>query len=170
MTNIGDGLPRFVERGPQPYVSRRARVTTATIGEIADRLPEVLAWLDGRGITPSGPPFLRYSVISMPDLLVVEAGFPVDALQALDEDDQVRSGTLPAGRYLTARHHGPPIGLEQATDDLLAWAAKRNLRFDVQDLDDGEHWACRLEEYLTVPADDPTMENWVTDLTFKLAN
>ena len=45
-----------------------------------------------------------------------------------------------------------------------------NLRFDVQHLDDGEHWACRLEEYLTDPADDPTMQNWDTDLTIKLAD
>ncbi len=171
MTTIDHaGVPRFVERGPQPYVAHRARVTSTSIPEIADRIPEVLAWLDGRAITPSGPPFLRYSVISMPDLLVVEAGFPVDALQALDADDEVLSGKLPAGRYLTVRHHGPPMGLAEATADLLAWAAQRNLRFDVQNLDDGEHWACRLEEYLTAPADDPTMANWDTDLTFKLAD
>ena len=142
----------------------------STIPEIADRIPDVLAWLDRRAITPCGPPFLRYSVISMPDVLVVEAGFPVDALQALDADDAMLSGTLPAGRYAKVRHHGPPMGLAQATADLLAWGAHRNLRFDVQHLDDGEHWACRLEEYLTDPADDPTMQNWDTDLTIKLAD
>src|SRR6185312_11373625 len=83
------GIPRLAERAPQPFVARRARVTTATLPEIADRIPGVLAWLDRRTITPSGPPFLRYSVMSLPDLMVVEAGFPVDELQALDADDEV---------------------------------------------------------------------------------
>jgi len=162
------GIPRLAERAPQPFVARRARVTTATLPEIADRIPGVLAWLDRRTITPSGPPFLRYSVMSLPDLMVVEAGFPVDELQALDADDEVLSGTLPAGRYVTARHHGAPSGLAQATADLLTWVHQRGLRFDVQNLADGEHWACRLEEYLSPPSVD--MQDWETDLTFKLAD
>jgi effector-binding domain-containing protein len=75
---------------------------------------------------------------------------------------------LPAGRYLTVRHVGPPAGLEQATSDLLSWAARKGLAFDVSFSDDGEHWACRLEEYLSVPTEDP--EHWKTDLTFLLAD
>ncbi len=36
--------------------------------------------------------------------------------------------------------------------------------------DDGEHRACRLEEYLTDPAQQPDMSKWQSRLAFRLSN
>jgi hypothetical protein len=45
---------------------------------------------------------------------------------------------------------------------LLQWAAERDLEWDA----DGNRWGCRLEEYLSDPAED--MEQWQTRLAFRL--
>jgi hypothetical protein len=37
-------------------------------------------------------------------------------------------------------------------------------------VDGAERWAARLEEYLSDPADQPDMNQWVTNLAFKLAD
>jgi hypothetical protein len=57
-----------------------------------------------------------------------------------------------------------------ATRDLLHWADERGLLFDHSEQDDGDHWECRLELYLTDPADQPDLNLWVTELAFKLAD
>src|SRR5580698_6449761 len=88
--------PEIVTRAEQPYVAIRARVTMAELGGVADRLPEVFGWLGARGLAPAGPPFFKYNVIDMARELEVEAGVPVAA--AVAGDDQVVSGVLPAGR------------------------------------------------------------------------
>lgn len=66
--------PSTTERSEQPYVAVRATVTMATIGAIADRIPDVLTWLAAHGATAAGAPFLKYNVIDMEQELEVEAG------------------------------------------------------------------------------------------------
>jgi hypothetical protein len=77
----------------------------ASVGEAMDMVLAALsypaatfAWPGGHGVAPAGPPFFKYSVDMMREL-EVEAGVPVAA--AVDGDDQVVSGVLPAGRYAT---------------------------------------------------------------------
>src|SRR5262245_41741099 len=72
-------VPIIVERAEQPYVGIRGLVTMPTIGAIADRIPEVFAWLGARGIEPAGAPFLKYNLIDMARELEIEAGVPVAA-------------------------------------------------------------------------------------------
>jgi hypothetical protein len=74
--------------------------------------------------------------------LEIEAGVPVAAVA--DGDDVVKFGVLPAG---------------------VAWAKKRGLEWD----SDGDRWVCRMEVYNTDPHVEPDMNNWETDLAFKLA-
>jgi len=100
--------------------------------------------------------------------LEIEAGVPVAA--AVAGDDGVVTGVLPAGRYATLTHVGHPSELVAATGALLDWAAGQGLTFDVTPGDDGEQWACRLENYLTDPSQEPDMSKWVTELAFKLAD
>jgi hypothetical protein len=52
---------------------------------------------------------------------------------------------------------------------LLDWAAEQGLTWDVTHGADGDLWACRLENYLTDPSQEPDMSKWVTQLAFKLA-
>ena len=81
----------------------------------------------------------------------------------------VTVGTLPAGRYAVARHHGHPDELIGATTALLAWADEQGLTWDAHDEPDGTAWGCRMEVFLTNPMEQPDMSQWDTDLVFKLA-
>jgi effector-binding domain-containing protein len=133
---------------------------------LADRLGEVFGWLAERGSTPAGAPFFRYNVIDMERQLEVEAGVPVP--KAVEGDDRVRAGVLPAGRYATAIHVGHYDGLVAAVDNLLQWGEAQGLEWDKSRAEDGEHWGCRLEIYLTNPAEEPDVTRWQTQLAFLL--
>jgi effector-binding domain-containing protein len=159
--------PDIETRAEQPYVAVRAKVTMDGIAAFARRFGEVFGWLDSHGLAPAGPPFFKYNVIDMARELEMEAGVPIAA--AATGDDQVVAGVLPAGRYATLTHVGHPSELMAATKALLDWAAEQGLTWDVTPSEDGDRWACRLENYLTDPEQEPDMSKWVTQLAFKLA-
>jgi effector-binding domain-containing protein len=159
--------PEIETRAEQPYVAVRAKVTMGEIAAFARRFGEVFGWLDSHGLAPAGPPFFKYNVIDMARELEMEAGVPVAT--ATDGDDQMVAGVLPAGRYATLTHVGHPSELMAATKALLDWAAEQGLTWDVTPSEDGDRWACRLENYLTDPEQEPDMSKWVTQLAFKLA-
>jgi effector-binding domain-containing protein len=160
--------PGIALRAEQPYVAIGGVVTMQTIGTIADRIPEVFGWLAARGVRPAGAPFLRYHRIDMARELRIEAGVPVAA--PIATDDEVVAGTLPAGRYATLVHVGPFEGLVDATAALLGWAAGEGLRWDMRESDGTEHWGCRLESYRTNPAEEPDPGRWETELAFRLVD
>jgi effector-binding domain-containing protein len=159
--------PQIVDQAERPYVAVRGLVTMDTISEVADRIPDLFAWLGARGIDPAGAPFLRYNIIDMERELEIEAGLPVAA--AVTGDGDVFAATLPAGRYATVTHVGAFDGLVTATAGLLAWAKQRGLAWDMADTDAGQRWGCRLEVYRTKPAEQPDPTTWETDLVFRLA-
>lgn len=168
MSGLLSHEPVITARTAQPYVAIRRSVTMQTMDQIADRIPDVLAWVGERGIVPAGPPFLRYLVIDMARGLDVEAGVPVDV--PVEGDGSVIAGVLPGGRYVTLAQVGHPDALEQVTGDLLAWAARQGLVWDSEPTPEGERWGCRVEHYLTDPRDEPDMGRWTTELTFRLAD
>jgi len=163
-----DVAPEITQRAAQPYTGISAWVTMAAVGSVADRIPEIFGWLGARGIAPVGPPFFRYHVIDMERQLLVEAGVPVAS--AVEDDGDIRSGILPAGRFAVMTHTGAPQTLIAATSALLDWAGARELVWDVSQTDAGEKWGCRLESYLTDPAQQPDMSKWQTELAFRLAD
>lgn len=160
--------PRVIERADQPYVGIRATVTMTTIPAIADRIPELFGWLAERGIAPAGAPFLKFNVIDMAADMELEAGIPTAS--AVAGEGEVFAGALPGGRFATATHVGHPAELVDATAALLAWADAQGLTWDKSAADAGERWGCRLEIYHTDPADEPDMNRWETELSFRLAD
>ena len=162
------GQPKVVERASQRYAAIKAFVTMETLGAVLPGLhPEVRMWLDRAGAQRAGDPFFKYNVIDMARELEMEAGVPIATVT--DGDDQIVAGVLPAGRYATLTHVGHPSELMAATKALLDWAAEQGLTWDVTPSEDGDRWACRLENYLTDPEQEPDMSKWVTQLAFKLA-
>jgi effector-binding domain-containing protein len=161
--------PTIVQREAQPYVAIKALVT---MQELATAIPplngEVFGWLAAHGGTPAGPPFWKYNVIDMERQLEVEAGVGVQ--QPVPGDDRVLSATLPAGRYATLVHTGPPNELVDATAALLDWARRRDLTWDRSDATGGQRWGARLEFYLTDPDEEPDLSQWETELAFRLAD
>jgi DNA gyrase inhibitor GyrI len=163
--------PGIVPRAEQRYVGINRFVTMQTLAEVADTIPVILGWLAARGVEPAGAPFFRYHAIDMERELEVEAGVPVPPGSAIPaSDDEVTGGVLPAGRYVTVTHVGPPDELVHATADLLNWADKQGLRFDREPGERGERWGARLEFYETDPAVEPDMTKWHTTLAFRLAD
>jgi len=161
-------LPVVVERVEQPYVGITSTVTMQEMGEVLGPLaPRVYAWLADRGISPSGPCFWRYTVIDMANELQVEVGVPV--AEPVAGDATVQAGMVPGGRYVAVAHVGHPDTLEQATGDLLEWAAARGLVWDVTEVGGVDRWGARLEEYLNDPDDGVDMDAWTTNLLFRLA-
>jgi len=51
---------------------------------------------------------------------------------------------------------------------MLQWADSRGLKWDKSEAEDGEHWGCRLEIYLTNPSEQPDPSKWQTNLAFRL--
>ena len=163
-----DVAPEVMQRAAQPYAGISTWVTWAAVGSVADRIPEIFGRLGARGITPAGPPFFRYLVIDMERQLLVEAGVPVAS--AVEDDGEIRGGTLPAGRFAVVTHTGAPETLVAANAALLDWAEARGLAWDMSHTDAGEKWGWRLENYLTDPAEQPDTSKWQTELAFRLAD
>jgi effector-binding domain-containing protein len=165
--------PTVVERKEQPYVSIRSSVPMRQLGELLPPLTsEVFAWLTTHGIAPAGPVLWKYNVIDMAGEIEVEVAVPVEKVpsgELRDKDDRIIVGVLPGGRYAFATHVGHPDSLEQATAELLDWADKEGLTFDVVQDNGVERWVARLEEYLNGPDDQPDMSKWETNLIFRLA-
>ncbi len=160
--------PTIVQRADQPYVAIKAFVTMAELGtEVPPLNGEVFGWLAKRGAVASGAPFWKYNVIDMERQLEVEAGAPVAVV--VPGDDRVLAGVIPGGRYATVRYTGHPSGLADATAELLDWAAKQGHTWDLRETGEGDRWGARLEIYETDPAVEPDMDNWVTELAFRLA-
>lgn len=156
-----------MDRSAQPYVAVRRVVTMSTIGEIADRIPELLDWVPAHGGRQAGAAFLKYNVIDMARALEVEAGVPVAA--PIGGAGLVFAGTLPAGRFVVFSHHGHPDELVEVTGGVLDWAQRHGLCWDVRDTPAGQRWGCRLEVYHSDPVEQPDLHQWDTDLVFRLA-
>jgi effector-binding domain-containing protein len=155
--------PTVETRMAQPYAAIPVKVRMEELGSVVPPLTgQVFDWLGARGISPAGPPFWRYVVIDMDAELELETGVAIAS--SSDGATQVRTGVLPAGRYATVTHTGHPDTLVSATRDLLDWAAEQGLEWDA----DGNTWGCRLEEYLSDPAEVPDMSQWQTRLAFRL--
>ena len=155
-------MPEIVELEERPYVALRGKVPMDGISAFADRMREVVDWLAAKEIAPNDAPFFKYDVVDMESELTLEIGFPVDDLHS--GEGEIVTGVLPAGRYATVTHHGHPASLVDATRDLLAWADEQGLVWDAE----GDRWAARLEIYHSNPREVPDMNDWVTDLQFKL--
>ena len=155
-------------RPPQPYAAAAAALPMA---ELASTLPalhgQVLTRLGELGVPFAGAPFWKYDIVNMAATMRVEVGVAVGADPPAGSD--LVTGVLPGGDYAVATFVGHPAGLEAATGELLAWAHEQSLRWAVHDEADGQHWECRLEEYLTDPALEPDPTTWETRLAVKLA-
>ena len=132
--------PEIVTRAEQPYVAIRAQVTMAELAAFVPPLTRRCSpgWT-ATALAPPDAPFCKYNVIDMARELEIEAGVPVAA--AVDGDDRVVAGVLPAGRYATLTHVGHPSELMAATKALLDWAAEQGLTWDVTPSEDGDRWA-----------------------------
>jgi effector-binding domain-containing protein len=160
-----DHEPRILERGAQHYAAIPVTVTMEVLaGAIDEGFPAVFGWLAERGITPSGPPLIRYLVINMTGELKIELGVPVGA--PVTASGRIQPGVLPEGRYAVLRHTGPYDGLIASNAALEEWAREHKVEFDSWSTSDGTAWRGRAEHYLTDPSKEPDPAKLETDVAY----
>ena len=162
--------PQIELREAQPYLGIRA-VVTHGIRDFADSaFPELFGWLFEHGVAPGGPPFLRFhEVDGAGEPLDAEAGVPVESAPTAT-DGRVRTGALPAGRYLTSLHVGPYRSdampdLGDARAELVAWARENGTVYG-SGTERGLEFPCALERFIVGPADDADFTNWRTEFAY----
>jgi hypothetical protein len=154
--------PKIVDRPATPYAAVRRKIPMADITKVADTMSgEFFAWLGKRRIAPVDAPFFKYNSVGDDGQIDLEWGAPVPP--GLVGDKLVHTGTLPAGRYVTAMYTGPFRGL-------LNWIAVSDLELDERRFDGGDSFGCRLEIYLTDPRAEPDSRKWRTEIAMRLAD
>ncbi|GAA4893542.1 effector-binding domain-containing protein [Stackebrandtia albiflava] len=151
------------------YVGIPAWVRLAEWGVVNALVPRVFGWLDERGVSPAGPLLYRY--LSVPEgdgEYEVHVGVSVTADVA--PDGEVVVAEIPAGRYVVATHHGHPDGLFGVEAELRETAAGEGRRWDVRVRDGREYWGGRFEFFHTDPAVTPDLDEWRTEVAYRLAD
>ena len=162
MTIVGE--PKIDYRAEKPYMGIRTRVPMKGMFKVVDNLrKELSVWLKQQHLDPAGPPFLRYHIIDMAGDMDIEVGFPVAA--ALPDDERVKAGLLPAGRYASLVYIGHGLTGNKA---LLGWANANGLAWDRWDDPNGDAFRSRCETYLTDPTIEPRKMKWEIEVAIKL--
>jgi effector-binding domain-containing protein len=141
---IVDG-PRILSKPASHYLGIRDINPFRGRSAIRDKLMnELHTWLDRRSVPDIGPVFCRPHGPTD-----VEVG--VLTQEPLEDDDRVRAGVLPAGRYasLTYVNHA-----RRAYRTLLDWVRDNDITLDGWMEPAGDHFACRYEAYSPIP--DPS--------------
>jgi effector-binding domain-containing protein len=162
--------PQIEDRSEQPYVGIRRDVTDGIAAVVDQAFPQLFAWLGEHGVTPSGPPFIRYLEVDHGgEPLEIEVAAPV-AADAPKGDDTVRPGTLPAGRYATLLHTGPyrsadvpDLGDSQAA--LRSWTEEQGIATS-RPSERGSSLPCCVEHYRIGPPAEKDWTKWETELAY----
>ena len=157
MNAMGNQL-RIEMRPGRPYVGTRAVIAMRDFDrEIPAMTATVSQWLDAHHARPSGPPFLRYHAIDMPERMDVELGMPTDHVH--DAAGQVASGLLPAGRYAVLVYTGVQNGVP-ANSRLIDWISAQGEHVAQK----GQVFQARYETFLTDPEAEPDQHRWLIEV------
>jgi len=134
---------------------------------IGQALGVVEGWLEERGISPVGPPLVRYRVIDMAHELDVEVGVPV--AQSIEVADGLVADSLPLGTYGVATYRGAAEGVT-GNAALIEWARESGVAWaSTPTADGGEAFVCRVETLLGDPDVNPDPATWETEVAILVA-
>jgi GyrI-like small molecule binding domain len=162
--------PQIQQRDALPYLAIRSEVTNGIPAVVDRTFPRLFAWLGRHGVEPAGPPFIRYlEVDHNGEPLEIEVAAPV-ATGAPEGDGQVRAGTLPAGRYVTALHTGPyrhddVPDLGDAQVALRTWTEQQGIATG-RPSERGSSLAACVEHYRIGPPMEQDWTKWETELAY----
>jgi hypothetical protein len=122
-------------------------------------------WLKQKGVTPTGPFFLRYHVIDMEGEMDIEYG--VLGVEGVQGDGCVNAGVIPAGRYASLIYTGSGL---QGNKKLIEWAKANGIAWDRWDDPKGDAFRSRAETYLTDPKIEHRKTKWEVEVAIKLAD
>jgi effector-binding domain-containing protein len=162
--------PRIQERAEQPYLGIRREVTDGIAAAVDTAFPQLFGWLGEHGVTPLGPPFIRFNELDQAgEPLEIEVAAPVSNREP-PEEGPVHAGALPAGRYATLLHVGPyrsetATDLRDAQTALTAWMAERGVAYSLPS-ERGLKLPCSVQHYRVGPHEESDWTKWETELAF----
>ena len=137
------GEPRIEYREERRYMGIRTIAPFNGMFAVVDKLLKQLrTWVKQHGMAEEGPFFLRYHVIDMNGPMDIEVGFMVSQHSA--ENEQVKPGVLPAGRYACLSYSGSGL---KGNKTLIEWARQKGLEWDRWNDPAGDGFRCRYEAY-----------------------
>ena len=140
----------------QPTVTIRGEAAAEKLPELlADFLPAVFGYLEAKGVTPVGPPFVRYHRFG--ETLEIEGGMPV--AEPVEGEGRIAASELPSGDAAVGWHIGPYERLAESHAALQDYIAQQGRAASAG------HW----EIYWTDPGAEPDPEKWRTELVQPLA-
>lgn len=129
-------------------------------------IAEVLAFMNSRGIQPSGPSFFRFNAVDTDGEMDMEFGYFTEKLHP--GAGPIRSGILPSGSYLSATWIGAYTHLEEVQRLMSAWVDANSLRVDRDVNESGTIYGCRIEIHHVSPPIEPEPEKWRTEIAMLL--
>jgi DNA gyrase inhibitor GyrI len=163
--------PQIQQRDALPYLAIRCQVSDGVPAVVDRAFPQLFAWLGEHGVTPSGPPLIRYREVDHDaEPLEIEVAAPVANGNEPDEDGPVRAGVLPAGSYVTLLHTGPyrsddvpDLGDAQAA--LRSWLEREGI-VTSRPSERGSSLPCCVEHYRIGPPIEQDWTKWETELAY----
>ncbi len=128
---------------PRPSLTIRLKSSDGDIAEMFDQgFSAIAGYLESKGKTPQGPPFVIYYNMEM-DNLEVEFGFPVE--EGIEGKDPIKATMTPSGKAATSVYIGPYEEAEPVYDALMKWISDNGLEAN----------GVAYEIYLDDPAETP---------------
>ena len=114
----------LVEQETQTVMYIRTRTSFADMPKlIGESYCKIAAYLGELGEQPAGMPYAAYYNLDMQDM-DLEMGFPV--ARQLPGKDEIKLGSIPAGKYVTCLYKGPYGQMEQAYNEIFKWLQENN--------------------------------------------
>jgi effector-binding domain-containing protein len=113
------------ERVAQPTLRIREKIAVTELTDAQGTwLGELWQTMRARGITPAGPPYLRYHMFGDVET-DLEVGVPVSD-KTFDEQGRIETAELPGGPAIRTWHHGPHDRLGEAYRRLQTWLERHD--------------------------------------------
>ncbi len=110
---------KLTEETAQPVLSMRVRTAVTNLPqEIGKAYGAIIQYLNEIGENPVGAAFTAYYNMDMENL-DVEMGFPVN--KPLAGKGDIKSGEIPAGKYVSCMYKGPYQEMIPAYDAMNRW-------------------------------------------------
>ncbi len=135
-------------RGELKYVALAMNVTWSNMAlRVTEAFDSLASYLATHGVEPSGPSLIRYRTRSSERPFQIEIGWVVDTPQWIEAPYVVDS--LPAGRFVAARHEGSYYGLGRLANEMELWAKAEGHEIDRAEARGVTSWAAMAELHVT---------------------
>lgn len=159
--------PQVTLRKAIPCISIKSTVRMEEVASVIQKsMPRLQEMLKEQRVVKSGPVFIRYNLVDMPNRLDVEVG--VITPKKVKGKGEIFAGTIPAGKYITYDFYGHYSGLVGANGIVQNFAKEHALKFKMKRTKAGDEFVGRYEIYETDPETTPDPAKWLTRVVYRV--